>query len=178
MGDPTKVWTGPGLLFAAPLGTIEPVDTSTALPAVWKPIGFTADGSTFTPEQTWNAIYVEEVTNPIRWEQSVDNPLVAFSMAEAAAFNLKLALNLGAAGTNDDTPIEPATAGAQLRVMLVLNAVSGARWIWRRCIQVGGMAMTHKKSPDKMVMPVQFRLEDVSPLKAWRVIPTATGDIG
>ena len=178
MGDPAKVWTGPGLLFAAPIGTVEPIDGTAVLGAAWRAIGFTADGTTFTPEQTWNAIYVEENTNPIRWEQSVDNPLVAFSMAEAAAANLELALNLGAAGTNDATAIEPATPGAQLRVMLILNAVSGARWVFRRCIQVGAIAMPHKKSPDKMVLPVQFRLEDVSPLKPWKVWPTATGDIG
>jgi len=174
MGVPAAVITGPGLLFAAPTGTTEPIDATTALPAAWKEIGFTADGTTITREQTWNAIYVEELLNPVRWEPSVSNDMVAFSMAESTKSKLALAMNMGAAVADDAVALEPPAAGSELRVMLVLNTAAGARWIWRRCVQTGASAMPHKKSPDKAVIPVTFRLEDVSPTKPWKVFPGAS----
>lgn len=173
--NPAAVITGPGLLFVAPIGTTEPVDSTTVLPAAWKSIGFTADGTTVTREQTWNAIAVEELLNPVRWEPSVVSDMVAFSMAESSKSKLALAMNMGAAVTDDLLSLEPPAVGAELRVMLCLNATSGARWIWRRCIQTGASAMPRKKSPDKMVIPVTFRLEDVSPLKPWLVWPGTGG---
>jgi len=175
MGVPAAVITGPGLLFAAPTGTTEPIDATTALPAAWKEIGFTADGTTITREQTWNAIYVEEQTHPVRWEPSVTNDMVGFSMAESTKSKLALAMNMGAAVVDDVVALEPPAAGAELRVMLILNAASGARWVWRRCVQTGASAMARKKSPDKMTIPVTFRLEDVSPLKPWKVWPATGG---
>jgi len=178
MGNPAAVITGPGLLFAAPVGTAEPADAATVLPVAWKEIGFTADGTTITREQTWNAIAVEELLNPVRWEPSVTNDVVAFSIAESRKAMLALALNMGAAVADDATALEPPAAGGELRVMLVLNAASGARWIWRRCVQTGASAMPHKKSPDKAVIPVTFRLEDVSPTKPWKVFPATGGIIG
>ena len=175
MGNPVAVITGPGLLFAAPTGTVEPIDATTALPVAWVPIGFTADGTTITREQTWNAIAVEELLNPVRWEPTSANDLVAFAMAEASRSKLALAMNMGAAAADDATALEPPAAGSEVRVMLALNAVSGARWVWRRCVQTGASAMARKKSPDKMTIPVTFRLEDVSPLKPWKVWPATGG---
>lgn len=175
MGNPLAVVTGPGLLFVAPIGTTEPIDATTVLPIAWKPIGFTADGTTVTREQTWNAIAVEELLNPVRWEPSATNDLLALSMAEASKSKLALAMNMGAAVADDALALEPPAVGTELRVMLALNAASGARWVWRRCVQTGASAMPNKKSPDKKVIPVTFRVEDVSPLKPWIVWPAAGG---
>lgn len=173
MPNPAQVVTGPGLLSVAPLGTAEPISAAAVLAAAWRPIGWTNDGSTFTTEPTWNAINVEEELAPIRWEPSNITELLAFAMSESSKRNLALALNMGAAVVDDAVALEPPLPTSQVRVMLLLDTAGGARWIFRRCISTGPSAMVNKKSPDKKVIPVTFRLEDVSPAKRWIVYPSA-----
>jgi len=173
MGDPNMVTTGPGLLYVAPVGTAEPIDSTTALPVAWVPIGFTGDGSVFSTATTWNGIYVEEILNAARWEPNQTVETVTFAMAEKTKARLALALNKGAAVTNDAVALEPSLASAFLRVMLIHQSVTGARWLFRRCIQTGAVAMSSKKSPDKGLIPVVFTLEDVSPAVPWKVFPAS-----
>lgn len=173
MGDPNMVFTGPGLLYVAPLGTAEPTDSTTALPGAWAPIGFTTDGSVFTSTTTWNGIYVEEALNAARWEPNQTVETVAFGMAENTKRNLALALNKGAAVANDAVAIEPSLPTAYLPVMLIHQGASGARSLFRRCRQTGSIVLTNKKSPDKRIIPVVFTLEDASPLMPWKIWPAS-----
>jgi len=173
VGDANMVSTGPGLLYAAALGTAEPIDATTALAAAYRPLGFTGDGSVFSTATTWNGIYVEELLPAARWEPNQTVETLTFGMAESTKANLALALNKGAAVANDAVALEPSTPAAFLRVMLVLQAVSGARYLFRRCIQTGATAMRNKKSPDKKLIPVVFTLEDVSPALPWKLFPAS-----
>jgi len=165
---------GPGNLWAAPLGTVEPAGNvaSGALAAGWRQIGATNDGSQFQYEQTSNAIMVEEEFDAVRWVTSARQISVVFAMAEMHRQNLALALNLGANAVNDASLIEPPAPNADLRVMLCHDTDQGARWLFRQCFQVGNLAVQRKKAPDKSTLAVTFRLEKpagVAPFRAWGI---------
>lgn len=175
MGNSAAVQSGPGLLYVAPVGTTEPTTASAALPSAWREVGYTEDGNAFSYEITNEGLEVAEEFDVIRYNTTGRNASVTFQMAETTRANFALALNKGANEANDNTPLEPPDPGDEVRVMIVLNADSGARWIYRQCLQAGTTEIANRKAPQKRLIAVTFRLEKPTGLAPFRVIPTGTG---
>lgn len=179
-GSSTFVEVGPGRLYVAPIGTAEPADNDTALPSVWRAVGYTEDGSRFTSELTSEDIEVAEELDAIRTINTKRTNTLALSMAEASRRNLALALNQGANAANDDTALEPPDLGTEVRVMLVWDSdetpsATNVRWLYRQCYQTGAVEINRAKAPNKTLLPVTFAVEKPSGLAPFKVFPSSTG---
>ena len=158
MGTPTNVRVGPGTLYIAALGSTEPTDLATAWDADFVELGYTTEGSTFTFENTFEPVPVEEELDPIANLQTARDIRVAFSAAELTARNLQIALNGGTitAGTGIVT-FEPPAAGDYTEVMIGWEADDGLeRWVFRKCVQVGSTEITRRKAPNIAALPMEF----------------------
>lgn len=175
MGDSAAIAIGPGSLYVADIGTTDPTSATATLPSAWRAVGYTEEGNTFTYEITTEDVEVAEEFDPVRIDTTKRSGTVAFSMAEMTRANLALALNLGASAVNDTTAIEPPAPNTELRVKIVLDTFGGSRWLFRRCIQSGSLEIGRKKSPDKSLIPVEFKLEKPTGLQPFKVFPAASG---
>lgn len=117
-----NVTTGPGTLYYAPLGTAEPATRVAAWPSGWVPVGYTAEGHTFSTSLNVDDIEVAELLDPVRRVTTKRDSKVAFAMAEATLAHLKLILNGGtvtpdsailtdAATTSGNADVTSASAG-------------------------------------------------------------------
>lgn len=166
---------GGGRLFVAPAGTTEPTTRIAALDAAFRAVGYTEEGSTFKYTVTSEAIPVDEELDPIFYATTGRAGEVTFAMAEATRANLALALNGGASAANDATGFEPPAPGLESRVIIVFEAGSGARWIYRQCFQGGDVEIARRKAPAKALIGVTFRLEKPEGKQPFKVFPTDTG---
>lgn len=174
--NPSAVTTGPGILYVAPLGTTEPTSASATLDPAYRQIGYTNEGSTFSFDFSSADVEVAEELLPIRTDVTGQSAKLAFSMAEATRANLLLALNQGAAGTNNASGVEPPAPGSESRVMIVLDTYDDSRWLFRQVLQTGSLAIDFKKAPAKKLLPVEFKLEFPSTgLRPFKVFPSASG---
>jgi hypothetical protein len=128
-GNSGNVTTGPGWLYVAPLGTAEPTSSSAVLPSAWQEVGFTDAGSTFTTDITSEGIEVAETPDRIATVQTTRVTTIAFAMAETTRRNLLLALGSGV-GVNNAAVIHLPDFTDLVDVMIVLQAVDGARWVF------------------------------------------------
>lgn len=172
-GNPDEVLLGAGTLYAAPIGTTEPSDASSALPSAWREIGWTEDGSTLNYEITTADVEVEEEFDPVKVVTTKRVGEVAFQMAQVTRANLALALNKGASGQTGTGILEPPDPGDEVRVMLVLDTEDGARYLFRRCVQSGRISINRKKAPDKATIPVTFKLEKPASDAPFGVFPSS-----
>ena len=175
MADSNAIAIGAGTLYVASIATADPTNATAALPSAWRQVGYTEEGNTFTYGIETEEVYVAEVLDPVRIDTTKRSGKVAFSMAEMTRQNLVLALNSGAAGVNDTSSVEPPAVGSEVRVNLVLDTLGGSRWVFRRCIQGGEIEIARKKSPDKALLPVEFKLELPSGQQPFIVFPAASG---
>lgn len=103
MGIAENVKLGPGLLYVAPVGTVEPVDLTTPWSTVsplWVPIGYTDAGSEFGYTMASSTVDVAEELLPIRNEVTGVDVSLSFAAAEITASNMSRALNGGVITTN------------------------------------------------------------------------------
>lgn len=173
----TPVVTGPGNLYVAPIGTAEPASATAVLDAAWREVGYTESGVTIGTNITAEDTFVAEELDPLRTDVTQRTSRVVVQLAQAERQNLALALNMGANAANDGTTLEPPALGSELRVMGLFQTTEGARWLFRRMFNVGGLEMARNKAPAKALIPVEFRLEKPTGLQPFKVYPTATGVI-
>jgi hypothetical protein len=169
--DATFIKLGPGKLYAVPVGTAEPTDLTTALSSTILAgyLGFTEEGHTFTIAPSYDGVDVAESMLPVaRVKTGVDMTLEA-ALAEVTAQNVQRALNgatITTSGTGAATidSLEPLADGVtETRVCIVWQSDAGdERWIWRRCLQTGSIAIGRRKGSAKATVPVSFLLEPVS----------------
>ena len=175
---PHFVYYGPGKLYVAPEGSTEPTDLTTALNAAWVRAGYTDNGHTFTRTPTYENIEVAESYLPIAKVQTGVEETVEFAYAEILASNLQAVLNgatIAASGTGATAidSLEPLAFGAtETRVALLWEADNASeRWIWRRCLQTGAMAISRQKGAAKATIPATFSLEPpANGAKPWKAI--------
>jgi hypothetical protein len=180
-GNPLNVDVGPGRLWRAKLTATQPTNATTALveseddgaDGEWVPAGYTETGSTFGYEVTAEPIEVAEELDEIRNQRTKALTKVTFAFAEMTATNLLMALN----GGIDDSPtaIEPVDAEDEERIMLCFQSDAGARWLFRRCYNVGSVSIENKKAPAKRLIGVEFKAEIPETGKAWTAWPNAAG---
>lgn len=173
-----NVKIGPGTLYAAPLGTAEPISVTGAWPAAWLPLGFTDQGSSFAFGPTVAAVEVEELFWPISQAITAYSGKLSFVLAETTRQNLALSLNAGigsatvaaSQGANADGSLwqEPPAQGSEVRVMLGWDSIPLAgtsssdpftRLIVRQALQVGMVTRTARKGNNKSMFAVDFALE-------------------
>lgn len=178
----TEVVVDPGLLYVAAIGTTEPTAStdlaSATLPSAWREVGYTEDGSVFKYDVKSEDIEVAEELDPISSAITGRTGTLEFKMAQASRRNLYLALNMGAAGANAATTLEPPDPSAMVRVMLLhvsndAGAVRGT--LFRQCFNTGGLEMDFSKAPKKVLQPVMFKLEKPTSKTPFIVFPNASG---
>lgn len=173
-----------GLLYVAPIGTAEPTASTdlaaATLPSAWREIGYTEDGSVFKYDIKSEKVEVAEELDPIGSVITSRSGTLEFKMAQSVRNRLALALNMGAAGANDATTIEPPDPSGMVRVMLLhvsndAGAVRGT--LFRQCFNVGGLELDFSKAPKKVLLPVMFDLEKPTGKKPFITFPNANGAI-
>lgn len=184
--DATFVKLGPGKLYAAPVGTVEPADLTAALGATWLAgyLGYTEEGHTFTIAPAYDAVEVAESFLPVARVKTGTEMTLEMALAEVTAQNVQRALN-GATITSSGTgataidSIEPLADNAtETRTAILWQSDSGdERWVWRRCLQTGSIAIGRKKGSAKATVPLSFLLEPVAGLKPFKAIMKSTASI-
>lgn len=187
--NPNNVKIGAGTLYAAPIGTAEPISVTGAWPAGWTPLGYTDQGSSFEFGPSVAAVEVEEEFWPIEQAITGYSGKLTFVLAETTRQNLALSLNAGigsgidaaSQGANVDGSLwqEPPTPGAEVRVMLGWDSLAQAaasgndpvgRIIVRRALQTGMVTRTAKKGNNKSMYAVSFALEKPVGLQPFRML--------
>jgi len=158
--DRTKVRIGPGKLYSAAVGSVEPATLATVWAVAWTDLGYTVEGSSFVISPSYEEIEVAEELDPIDIQATGRDLTVSFALAQLTAENLQLALNGGTitTGTGEKT-IEPA-AGTAVPTYTALgwrSSDSKEQYVWRRCLQTGDIEIARRKAPDKASIPVSFR---------------------
>lgn len=156
---PDAVRVGPGRLLIAALGSTEPSDLTTPWDVAWVELGYTDAGSTFTFNNTFEDVVVEEEYDPIRTLQTARLITLEFAAAQLTADNLTTAFNGGDVSTSEGmVTFEPPDAGDYTQVMIGWEADDGLeRWGFRQCTQIGSIAIARRKAPAKATIPMQFR---------------------
>lgn len=180
----TETPVDPGLLYVAPTGTTEPTTSAdlaaASLPSSWREVGYTEDGSVFKYDVKSEDVEVAEELDPLFSVITARSGTLEFKMAQATRRNLYLALNMGAAGANDGTTVEPPDPSAMVRVMLlhVSNDAGSVRGtLFRQCFNTGGLEEDFSKAPKKVLLPVTFKLEKPTGKKPFITFPNASGVI-
>jgi hypothetical protein len=174
----TNIKIGPGSLYAAPLGTSEPVSVTGAWPTGWLPLGFTDQGSSFAFGPAVTPVEVEELFWPVEQAITSYSGKLGFVLAETTRQNLAFALNAGigsgtvpaSQGANGDGSLwqEPPAQGSEVRVMLGWDSIPEAgttaidpytRFIIRQTIQTGMVTRLARKGNNKSMFACEFALE-------------------
>lgn len=158
---------GPGLIYAAPIGTTEPTTVTGAWPAGWVQVGYTEAGSQFDYQITAQEILVEELLDPVQYRTTKRTASIKFDLAEVSALHYQMALNGGLAAivpvTGIASPAIP-TIGNEVRIMLGWTSDDNTmREIYRRCLQTGSVTSANKKAPAKRLITCTFNLELATP---------------
>lgn len=168
--DATFVKLGPGRIYFGAVGAVEPTDLTTAISStVWNYAGFTDEGHTFTISPSFDNVEVAESLLPIAKVPTGTDMTLELALVEVTAQNVQRALN-GATITSSGTgptaidSVEPLADGAvNPRVAVLWEADDKSeRWVWRKCLQTGAVAIGRKKGSAKATVPLSFSLEPVS----------------
>lgn len=183
-GIPANVLTtiGPGQIWVADFGTgaaeTGVTSASAALPtgaSGFRVVGYTDDGTEYAYALSTDNIVVAEEIEAVGVVPTGVDQQVSFTLAEATASNLQMALNNGSqwvAGTVN-TPV----AGQEKLVTIVQECPSGARWVFRKCIQGGTTGVQWKKAPDKHQIAAEFHLMKVDSNPSIKIFPSAAGTV-
>jgi hypothetical protein len=116
-----------------------------------------------------DSVEVAESLLPIARVKTGTDMTVEMALAEVTAGNVQKALNgatittTGTAGTSIDTLVPLADGVVETRVAILWEADDKSeRWVWRKCLQTGAVAVGRKKGAAKATIPLSFALEPVS----------------
>lgn len=184
-GNPLAVALGPGELFAAVLGSTEPVDHRALIfddPLIWTPFGYTEEGSTQNYSPEYEDVVVAEELDPIDSVATGRTMGTSFSLAQNTAAHYKIAMNGGTITVVPASPgppevqahvtFEPPNLGEEVQTMIGFRAEDGLEaWVWRQCKNVGAAETARRKGAAKGLIPVEFRAYVPSsgdkPFKRW-----------
>lgn len=161
-GNPANVALGPGMLFYAVLGTAEPTDLTSAWGVGWIPLGYTAEGSTWSYALTSENVEVAEELDPIGRIATAREIKVGFAAAETTNKNLKLALNGGlitpsGTGATAIETFEPPELGDETYVMIGFESEKhDDRWVYRQSQQTGTVESQRQKGNAYQRYPMEF----------------------
>lgn len=167
-----NILTDAGYLFWAPLASALPTNTvsgskfTDAWPVAWISLGATEEGSTFSYEVNVEAVTVAEFFDPITYRTTERSGAFAFSLADWTLANVKRVFNGGTltvvsgTGATQLNKYTPPAAGAEVRAMIGWESLDNTvRLICHQTINSGTIETAFKKSPDKALLPCEFKLE-------------------
>lgn len=169
--DGTKTYTGPGLLYYAPLGTADTTDTvvgsvfTDAWPSGWLPLGMTDDGTDFNDQVSTGPMEVAESLLPVKIVTTGETTTIAASLAEINMTNWKRARNGGTITTTGATTTlksvyTPPALGAEVRCMIGWQSLDATlRLVCYQCFAGGSLEMAFRRNPDFTSLPAEFNLE-------------------
>ena len=157
--NPAAISVGPGVLYIAPVGAVEPTTVSSTYDAAFVPIGYTDAGHTFTYDNQTADVPVAESLDPILVVPTGRVITIAFAFAEISAKHLQSAIGGGTITTSGGTTIfNPPAIGVQAGVCLAWDSFDQTeRMLWRNCIATGSVAVARQKAPAKATLPASFR---------------------
>lgn len=174
------VW-GPGDLYIADFGAVEPLDTALdELPddAVWTYLGGTNGGATFTADLKYDRMDVDQVTERVGSRLTQADYMWSTSLAELTLENLATALNGPAVVTGaSSVSYEPATGSSATQPVYRALLLDGwgpnsqrRRVIARKVLSVEKVETAFKKDGQSF-FPVTFAGHYVSgSVKPFRII--------
>lgn len=183
--DAAFVKLGPGRIYFGNVGAAEPTDLTTALTVAWTYAGFTDEGVSFTWTPAYENVEVAESLLPIAKVKTGEAGVVETALVEVTAGNVQRALNgavVTASGTGATAidSVEPLAFGAvEPRVAILWEADDKSeRWVWRKTLQTGAIAIARRKGAAKATIPLSFELEPVSAaIKPFKAILKSTSTI-
>lgn len=164
-GNAGNISLGPGLLYDGPLGTTTPADHSTPLDAAFIPIGYTEEGSSFSWNNSNEAVPVAESLFPAAYRTTSVEGTLTFAMAEDTIKNWQRALNGGtvtAYGTGPTAGVKftPPQPGAEVRRIIVWESDDKKRrMVFKQLFQGGSVEAVRRPGATKTTLPVEFRVE-------------------
>jgi hypothetical protein len=173
MGNPAALSIGPGNLYiSSSLSTTEPIDLAGAWPSGWLGLGYTDDGSEIGIETKMEDVEVAEELDPVAILASARTITVTMALAEITATNLKRVMNGGTFTAGGGyVYFDPPAIGTEQYCMLGWESQDvQERWIFRKAIQTGKLAIARKKAPNKATLPVEFRCVKPTGLQPYRAI--------
>lgn len=180
LGSPANVvqTIGPGQIWMADFtsGAESAITTaSVALPSGCRNVGYTDDGTEFSYALSTDNITVAEEIEPVGVVPTAVAASVSFTFAEATASNLQAALNNGSVWVGGQ--VGPSVPGQEKYVTIVQECPSGARWVFRKCLQGGTTGVQWKKAPNKHQIAAQFNLQKIDANPSFKVYPNAAGQV-
>lgn len=170
----------PGILRVAPLGTSEPTTYSSAWPAGWVTLGYTAEGSAFNYSLSSDNVEVAEELDILARVTTGRDGSVDVALAEMTRRNLNIAYNGGVVlGDGAAWEFEPPDLGEEVRVMLGWDAYADTgdndlRFIFRKCFQSGSVSIENRKGATKSTIGVSFGLEKPTGAKIMKIMGAST----
>lgn len=177
MANTNAISLGPGTLKTAVLGSLEPASLTAPWDGAWVDLGYTHEGHTFTFATDVEEVEVAEELMPILYTSVKQTGTVEFMLAEITATNLSRALNGGTILTPGGyVTFEPPTLGQEVRRMYGWESTDAQeRFVWRRCLNSGDVAIQRRKGSDKAGIPFSLNLEvpgvGIKPFKYWASTP-------
>lgn len=175
--------TGPGSLFAAPLGTAEPTSCTGDWPTGWVALGYTDQGSEFDWKPTVNPITPEEEYWPVLNVFTTYEAHLKFSLLEMVVQSWQLAMNQGIGSTAETGTVTTlgdgskkiafGDIGTEERVMVgwdsynkgtsansgTPNGPTQGRLVVPQTIQVGQVQISHRKGAHPQMLNLDFMFE-------------------
>lgn len=169
-----EVIMGAGRLYVGDFsltGANEPFDiavNTTPQASAWTDVGFTNDGVTYTVNQTFSNMMVDQVADPVGAKMTERVVTIATNMAQATLENVKYALNTGTITTGSGfKSLEPEYDGDELqptyRAIIfdgfapasAAGVVKRRRFLVRKVLSVEAVGVAYKKG-DLTLIPVTF----------------------
>lgn len=185
-GTPGNVKLGPGRLWYAPIGTAEPTDGSTVLPAAWLAVGYTENGTEIATSVSAEDIEVAEEIDPIDNIQTKRTTVLNVEMVESTKRRLLLAIagSVGAASFDDTIPFELPDVDQIQGVMMIWESTlstpdaTNRRWLFRLCKPNGTITTVRRKAPAKSSISASFScVKSSAGLRAIKIFPNSSGQV-
>jgi hypothetical protein len=181
--DPKAIQLGPGKLYVADAGTVDPTVTVAASKITWTPgaawslVGYTENGSEISFQINTDPVEVAEVLDPLYHKTTGRAGSVSFEMAEETVRNLTIAWNGGTVtvsgtGVTEMLTYEPPLPGNEVRRALIwVSEDEQELWLVRQTFQTGNVTVARRKGADKATLPVEMSIEAPAsggrPFKVW-----------
>lgn len=171
----TNLIQGPATLYRGAFGALEPADFSTPIDsAVWRDLGGTQDGISFSIESEWSPLTVDQLVDEAGVTRVSRKVSIKTSLAEATLQNLALAT---ANAAPVDGVLEPSMGVESFlpeysAIMLEGIAPGGVRRrvFIRRSVSSDSVESSYKKDGQTLV-PVTFAGYYVSPtIRPFRIV--------
>lgn len=162
-------------LFLAPVGTAAPADSSAALGAGWREVGFTTEeGTSFPTSPEFSDVFSHQSDFATRTFQTRDGATVQADLQEWSAENFSAVYGGGEATevAVGEYRWDPPGVGGRDSVAAILEAVDGTkryRWVVPRCFQREGVENGLPKTSEA-TLPLRLGVQGSDGVLPWYLL--------